>query len=155
MIELFVSYVETYVGVCLYLIKLGDEIILLDISKRLRTSLEALDADRITCLFMNHSRTWGMGCVHVNPATNVLLTVPRRCFCCGLFWLSVFFGILFVFDFLFVLFRISWWPSAGKDLSSLLSACVAFLYAVLIVYVPFPFGVWGRVWNSIVSVPDH
>ena len=27
---------------------------------------------------------------------------------------------------------------------------------VLIVYnVPFPFGVWGRMWNSIVSVPDH
>ena len=20
---------------------------------------------------------------------------------------------------------------------------------------PFPFGVWGRMWNSIVSVPDH
>ena len=27
--------------------------------------------------------------------------------------------------------------------------------AVLVVRVPFPFGVWGRVWNSIVSVPDH
>ena len=26
---------------------------------------------------------------------------------------------------------------------------------VLVVRVPFPFGVWGRVWNSIVSVPDH
>ena len=27
----------------------------------------------------------------------------------------------------------------------------------LIVCVPFPFGVWGRMWNSIVSVPvlDH
>ena len=25
----------------------------------------------------------------------------------------------------------------------------------LIVYVCFPFGVWGRIWNSIVSVPDH
>ena len=22
-------------------------------------------------------------------------------------------------------------------------------------YFPFPFGVWGRMWNSIVSVPDH
>ena len=23
------------------------------------------------------------------------------------------------------------------------------------VCVPFPLGVWGRMWNSIVSVPDH
>ena len=27
--------------------------------------------------------------------------------------------------------------------------------AVLVVRVLFPFGVWGRMWNSIVSVPDH
>ena len=27
--------------------------------------------------------------------------------------------------------------------------------AVLIVCFPFPFGVWGRMWNLIVSVPDH
>ena len=27
--------------------------------------------------------------------------------------------------------------------------------AVLVVRVPFLFGVWGRLWNSIVSVPDH
>ena len=27
--------------------------------------------------------------------------------------------------------------------------------AVLAVCVPFPFGVWGRLWNSIVSVPNH
>ena len=26
-------------------------------------------------------------------------------------------------------------------------------YAVLIVCVPFPFGAWDRMWNSIVSVP--
>ena len=26
---------------------------------------------------------------------------------------------------------------------------------VLIICVPFPFGVWGRKCNSIVSVPDH
>ena len=26
--------------------------------------------------------------------------------------------------------------------------------AVLVVHAPFPFGVWGRMWNSIVSVPD-
>ena len=28
-------------------------------------------------------------------------------------------------------------------------------YAVLIVRVPFPFGVWDRMWNSIVSIPEH
>ena len=27
--------------------------------------------------------------------------------------------------------------------------------AILVVRVPFQFGVWGRVWNSIASVPDH
>ena len=26
---------------------------------------------------------------------------------------------------------------------------------VLVVRVPFPIGVWGRMWNSIVLVPDH
>ena len=30
-----------------------------------------------------------------------------------------------------------------------------FTYAVLIFCVPFPYGVWGRTWNSIVSIPDH
>ena len=27
--------------------------------------------------------------------------------------------------------------------------------AVLVVHVPFPFDVWGRMWNLIISVPDH
>ena len=27
--------------------------------------------------------------------------------------------------------------------------------AVLVVRVPFSFGIWGIVWNSIASVPDH
>ena len=26
---------------------------------------------------------------------------------------------------------------------------------VLVVLVPFQFGVWDKIWNSIVSVPDH
>ena len=33
--------------------------------------------------------------------------------------------------------------------------CCFYSSAVLIVGVPFPFGVTGRMWNSIVSVPDH
>ena len=63
---------------------------------------------------------------------------------------------LFVFDLLFNLFKIALWPSAGKVLSPWLFTCVVFIFsAVLVVRVPFPFDVWGRVWNSIVSVPDH
>ena len=64
-------------------------------------------------------------------------------------------SVLFLSDFLFILFRISWWPSARKELSSWLSACAVLLCAVLIVCVPFPFAVWDRMWNSIVSVSDH
>ena len=48
------------------------------------------------------------------------------------------------------------WPSAGKELSPWLFTCVVFiLSAVLVVLVPFPFSVWGRMWNSIVLVADH
>ena len=63
---------------------------------------------------------------------------------------------LLVFDDLLILFRKAWWTYAGKELTSRLSACAVFLrYVVLIFYVPFPYGVWGRKWNSIVTVPDH
>ena len=37
-----------------------------------------------------------------------------------------------------------------------LGVSLVFIFsAVFVVRVPFPFGIWGRVWNSIVSVPDH
>ena len=37
-----------------------------------------------------------------------------------------------------------------------LFTCVVFIFdAVLVVRVPFPFGVWDRMWDLIVSVPDH
>ena len=36
---------------------------------------------------------------HPLPLNNLLLTVPRRCFCCGLYYLSVFVGFLFFFVF--------------------------------------------------------
>ena len=83
------------------------------------------------------------------------MTVPRRCSCCGLLKLSVLFCFLFVFDFLFVLYRIDWWSSAGKELSSWLSACAVLLSAVLIVCVALPLVDWHRMWNSRVPVPDH
>ena len=63
---------------------------------------------------------------------------------------------LLVFDLLFILCRAVLWPSAGKEVSPWLFTCVVFIFsAVLVVRVPFPFGVWGRMWNSIVPVPDH
>ena len=57
----------------------------------------------------------------------------------------------FVFDLLFNLFRIALWPSVGKELPPWLFTCAVFIL------VPFKFscGVKGRIWNSIVSVPDH
>ena len=42
----------------------------------------------------------------------------------------------------------------SKEPSPWLFTCVV-LFLVPSVRVPFPFGVWDRVWNSIVSVPDH
>ena len=33
--------------------------------------------------------------------------------------------------------------------------CCFYFSAVLIVGAPFPFDVYVRIWNSIVSVPDH
>ena len=60
---------------------------------------------------------------------------------------------MFVLELLFILFRTAWLPSVGKVLSYRLSIHAVLLYAVLIVCVPFLFGVLGRTWNSIVSVP--
>ena len=58
--------------------------------------------------------------------------------------------------FLFILFRIARWSSSGKELPSLLVLLFTWCRLnSLIVCIPFPFGVWGRIWNSIVSVPDH
>ena len=42
-----------------------------------------------------------------SPSGNLSLTVPKRCFCCSLFLLSIFVRFLFVFDLLFNLFRIA------------------------------------------------
>ena len=33
--------------------------------------------------------------------------------------------------------------------------CCFYFSAVLVVGAPFPFGVWGGMWSSIVSVSDH
>ena len=57
---------------------------------------------------------------------------------------------LSVFDILFVLFKIAWWPSAEKDLAFPL---VLFALCHLIVCVSFPFGVRGRMRNSFVADP--
>ena len=79
-----------------------------------------------------------------------------RCFCYGLFLLSMLVRSVFVFDLLLILFRIVLWPFVGKELSRRLFTCVILiLNAVLVMLVPFPFGVLGGIWNSIVSASDH
>ena len=87
--------------------------------------------------------------------SSILRTVPRRCCCCSLFLFSLFVHFQFVFDTVCLSFRIAWWPSVGKVLSSWLSACAVLLYSVLIARGPFQFDVWVRMWNSVVSVPDQ
>ena len=52
-------------------------------------------------------------------------------------------------------FRIAWWTSAGTELTFWLFAFPGLVYAVLIVCVPCLYGVWGRMWNLIVSVPEQ
>ena len=42
------------------------------------------------------------------------------------------------------------WERLSRELFT-----VPILNADLVVLVPLPFGVWGRMWNSIVSAPDH
>ena len=42
-----------------------------------------------------------------------------------------------------------------EKLTSWLSACAVLFYVVLIFCVAFLYGVWGRKWISIVSVPAH
>ena len=54
------------------------------------------------------------------------------------------------FDLLFILFRIDLWTSAVKELCPWLFTSVVYFSAVLVVRVPFPFGIWGRVFNLIV-----
>ena len=60
---------------------------------------------------------------------------------------------MFVFDFVLISFRIAWWPSTGKELSRRLSALAVFILCHLGCVCSFPI-VRGRMWNSIVSVPD-
>ena len=58
---------------------------------------------------------------------NLWLTVPRRYFCYGLYLLSMFVRVLFVFDLLFSLFRIALWLSVGKELSPWLFTDAVFI----------------------------
>ena len=47
------------------------------------------------------------------------------------------------------------WPSAERAVLLDFHLCCFYFIAVLVVRVSFPFGVWRRLWNSNVSVPDH
>ena len=59
---------------------------------------------------------------------------------------------LLVFESLFILFRIALWE---RDVPLAFHLCCFSFGAVLVVCVPLSFGVWGGVWDSVVSVSDH
>ena len=65
----------------------------------------------------------------------------------------MFVRFLFVFDLLLILFRslvAICWEILSRQIFTVL-----ILNTALVVLVPLPFGVWGGMWNSIVSAPDH
>ena len=63
--------------------------------------------------------------------------------------------VRFLFDKLFILFRIAFWPSAGKELSSWFLLVLFLFCAVLIVYTcSFPVCCLGQDLE-FVSVSDH
>ena len=55
-----------------------------------------------------------------------------------------------VFDYLFIVFKVVSWTSTGKELTSGLSDCA--VISLRFVCVPFPYGVWGKMWNPTVSL---
>ena len=71
--------------------------------------------------------------------SNLLLTFPRRCFCCGLFVLSMFVRFLFIYDFLSILLRIAWWPSCLERavLLAFCSCCSYFMPSKLYVFLTY------------------
>ena len=78
------------------------------------------------------------------PPSNLLLTFLRLWFSCGLFWLSMFFHFLIVYFISFILFRIAWWPSAGKELSSWISAVAVLISCSLKGMCSFPIWCLGQ-----------
>ena len=86
--------------------------------------LEVLHADQIFWMFMKWNRQ-NLGralCTRKTiwspptppPRCYLLFTVPKRC--------SMFVRFIFVFDFVFIWFCITWWLSVGRELSSWPSA---------------------------------
>ena len=64
--------------------------------------------------------------------------------------------IAYLFTLLLNLFGIVLWPKFWEELFPVsFHLCRFYFSVVLFVCVPFPFGVKGRMWNSVVSVPDH
>ena len=54
--------------------------------------------------------------------------------------------------------QLAWWTTfviVCKAVPLAFHLCCFYFNAILVVCVPFPFGVWGSVWNLIVLVPDH
>ena len=66
--------------------------------------------------------SWGTNMAQIIPGPLVGVCITLTCESVhrflgggGLFYLSSFVRFLFVFDLLFILFRIAFWPSAGKS----------------------------------------
>ena len=83
-----------------------------------------------------------------------MLTVPRRYFCCGslLFLLSVFilWFSYYVGD-MFCEFWVAGWPPVWEG--AVRSVCRGLSSVCVFGYFAFRFE--GRIWDLIVSVPDH
>ena len=61
-------------------------------------------------------------------------------------------SVLTTMKYVFILFRITWWPSARKVLSSWLSTRAVLLYAILIVCVPFLIWCLGQDLECIILI---
>ena len=101
---------------------------------------------------------------------NSFVSVPDHCLFIFFIWYALFYliwiisqptsivSISFILSFKitffssFALFPL-WHPGIFLQLVSWLNF-IAFLSSFLC-RLPFPYGVWGRMWNSFVSVPDH
>ena len=62
---------------------------------------------------------------------------------------------MFVFDFVLILFRITWWPSSGKEMSPWLSACAVFILYRLNCMRSFPVRYLEQDVEFDCIVPDH
>ena len=76
-------------------------------------------ADRTICMFMNRWNAW-------NRFQHPPIIYSDRSKAVLLLWFLLIVHFLLVFEYLLIMFMIAWWTSAGKVLTSWLSACAMF-----------------------------